>query len=69
MPLGSECWVLRRQSADVQMQPDFVDGLRRMPIALSTAEANEQHYEVETQFFDIALGKRLARHCMGLTIR
>lgn len=37
---------------------EFVDELRTMPIALFTPDANEQHYEVETKFFDIALGLR-----------
>ncbi|CAK0906417.1 unnamed protein product [Prorocentrum cordatum] len=43
---------------DVGAVPSFADSLRRMPVALFTADANEQHYEVETAFFDIALGKR-----------
>jgi cyclopropane fatty-acyl-phospholipid synthase-like methyltransferase len=42
----------------VSAVPSFVDSLRQMPVALFTADANEQHYEVETAFFDIALGKR-----------
>jgi len=43
---------------DVNAVPSFADELRQMPVALFTADANEQHYEVETAFFDIALGKR-----------
>ena len=36
-----------------------VDDLRASPIAINTAEANEQHYEVPTQFYQYALGPRL----------
>jgi len=32
--------------------------LKGSPIALQTAEANEQHYEVPTRFYELALGKR-----------
>ena len=33
--------------------------LRSSPIAIETAAANEQHYEVPTRFFELSLGKRL----------
>ena len=33
--------------------------LRGSPIAIETAAANEQHYEVPTRFFELCLGKRL----------
>jgi cyclopropane-fatty-acyl-phospholipid synthase len=33
--------------------------LRRSPIAIATADANAQHYEVPARFFQLALGKRL----------
>jgi len=39
--------------------------LRSSPIALSTAEANQQHYEVPTRFFELTLGKRL-KYSSGL---
>ena len=35
---------------------DFIAALDRSPIAIKTADANEQHYEVPTEFF---------RHCLG----
>mmetsp|Transcript_56845 Transcript_56845/g.157303 ORF Transcript_56845/g.157303 Transcript_56845/m.157303 type:complete len:392 (-) Transcript_56845:94-1269(-) len=47
-----------RHLADVGSMPAFVESLGAMPVALFTADANEQHYEVETAFFDVALGKR-----------
>jgi cyclopropane-fatty-acyl-phospholipid synthase len=37
----------------------FVDELRQSPVALTTAKANEQHYEVPAQFFEQVLGKHL----------
>eukprot|EP00930_Biecheleria_cincta_P098625 TRINITY_DN90284_c0_g1_i1.p1 TRINITY_DN90284_c0_g1~~TRINITY_DN90284_c0_g1_i1.p1 ORF type:complete len:367 (+),score=61.90 TRINITY_DN90284_c0_g1_i1:60-1160(+) len=43
---------------DVNSQLQFFNQLKTLPMALFTGDANEQHYEVETQFFDIALGKR-----------
>ena len=37
----------------------LLDELRQSPIAIQTAAANEQHYEVPTRFFELCLGKRL----------
>ncbi len=37
----------------------MVEELRRAPIAIETAAANEQHYEVPTAFFQQCLGPRL----------
>ncbi|HEY0984038.1 SAM-dependent methyltransferase [Schlesneria sp. T3-172] len=34
----------------------FLDSLRSGPIALSTHEANQQHYELPAKFFEIVLG-------------
>jgi cyclopropane-fatty-acyl-phospholipid synthase len=36
-----------------------IDGLKASPIAIQTQAANEQHYEVPTQFYQYALGRRL----------
>jgi hypothetical protein len=38
---------------------DFVDELRSMPVAVQTAAANEQHYEVPTPYFLAVLGPKL----------
>ena len=38
---------------------NFVEKLRQSPIAIETKAANEQHYEVPTRFFQLALGKHL----------
>ncbi len=37
----------------------WVDTLRRSPIAIATADANAQHYEVPAEFFEIVLGPHL----------
>lgn len=37
----------------------FITTLKAGPIAVHTADANAQHYEVPTEFYRLALGKRL----------
>jgi len=37
----------------------FVERLRVSPIAVHTADANEQHYEVPTEFFKLVLGRNM----------
>jgi cyclopropane-fatty-acyl-phospholipid synthase len=37
----------------------FVEELRRSPVAVKTEAANEQHYEVPTEFFKLVLGPRM----------
>ncbi len=37
----------------------FIADLKRSPIAIKTALANEQHYEVPTDFFKLVLGPRM----------
>jgi cyclopropane-fatty-acyl-phospholipid synthase len=46
-------WQQRQQTV-----MDFVRQLRRLPIAIDTQAANEQHYEVPAEFFDLVLGPR-----------
>lgn len=38
---------------------DFVEMMRRSPIAVHTEDANQQHYEVPTEFFRLVLGKHM----------
>ncbi len=38
---------------------NFVAGLKQSPIAIETAAANEQHYEVPARFYQLCLGRRL----------
>ena len=37
----------------------FVDELKSLPVAINTSDANEQHYEVPTDYFLLCLGKHL----------
>ena len=43
----------------------FIEELRSSPIALSTNQANEQHYEIPTAYFQTVLGKHL-KYSSGL---
>jgi cyclopropane-fatty-acyl-phospholipid synthase len=54
-----------RGSAEAQQAAltDFIASLRASPIAVETASANRQHYEVPTDFFRLVLGKRLKYSC------
>ena len=49
--------------ADVETQGEalanFITELKASPIAIKTAAANEQHYEVPTEFFRLVLGPRM----------
>ena len=42
---------------------EFVEDLRRRPVAEQTKAANEQHYEVPTEFYLECLGKHLKYSC------
>ena len=42
---------------------DLVAKLRASPIAVNTADANEQHYELPTEFFTRVLGRHLKYSC------
>jgi len=61
---------LREQSSgSIEAQSEYarllIAQLRASPIALSTAEANEQHYEVPARFFQLSLGSHL-KYSSGL---
>ena len=42
---------------------ELVSELRSSPIAVNTVDANEQHYEVPTAFYQFCLGKHLKYSC------
>lgn len=42
-----------------QAKQDLIQELKSSPIAVHTAAANEQHYEVPTEFYQYCLGKHL----------
>jgi cyclopropane-fatty-acyl-phospholipid synthase len=41
----------------------LIERLRRSPIAVETASANAQHYEVPARFFELALGRQMKYSC------
>ena len=51
----------RMATAEAQQEHflGLIEELRRSPIAVGTAAANEQHYEVPARFFELVLGKHL----------
>jgi cyclopropane-fatty-acyl-phospholipid synthase len=51
----------RRGSREAQQRhlSELIKVLKASPIAIATAEANEQHYEVPTAFFQYCLGRHL----------
>jgi len=53
---------LERQCVKMQT---MIEELKKMPIAIQTAAANEQHYEMPTAFFQLCLGKNL-KYSSGL---
>ena len=46
-------------SADVDRSKRFAELLRRGPVAVAAEQANSQHYEVPSEFFEAMLGPRL----------
>ncbi|MBX9687588.1 MAG: cyclopropane-fatty-acyl-phospholipid synthase family protein [Candidatus Obscuribacterales bacterium] len=56
---------LERDSAkyDDKGISSFVAELRKMPIAIATDRANQQHYEVPAEFFEIVLGPHAKYSC------
>ena len=48
-----------RDETAVYDRSRYVEDLRRRPIAENTADANAQHYEVPTAFYQACLGRRL----------
>jgi cyclopropane-fatty-acyl-phospholipid synthase len=45
--------------AQQQHLMQFVQELRQSPVAIATREANEQHYELPCEFFELVLGRHL----------
>jgi cyclopropane-fatty-acyl-phospholipid synthase len=51
----------KKSNVELQQQHlmNLIDELKASPIAINTAAANEQHYEVPTEFYKHCLGKHL----------
>lgn len=50
-------------AANAEQLARYVEDLRQSPLAVHTADANEQHYEVPAAFFERVLGKHLKYSC------
>ena len=50
-------------SAQAERKAQLIGMLRRSPVAIETAAANAQHYEVPAAFFEHCLGPRLKYSC------
>lgn len=69
--LGIRDLLRRRLQAELGPSPDaqgeafnrFLDELRSSPVALSTDDANRQHYEVPPELFEAMLGPALKYSC------
>jgi cyclopropane-fatty-acyl-phospholipid synthase len=65
--LAARASIRNRLAAEHRRRPEerraFVDELHRSPIARSVELANEQHYEVDSRFFELVLGPRLKYSC------
>ncbi|RUL84637.1 SAM-dependent methyltransferase [Tautonia sociabilis] len=53
----------RRRNASAQHMEEFLQLLKRSPVALATEQANAQHYERPAAFFETVLGPRLKYSC------
>lgn len=50
---------MRLQEQAGKSKPEFLKSMDTSPIALATATANEQHYEVPPKFYELVLGPNL----------
>jgi len=52
---------LRKSNVESEQseKTQYVKSLKTFPIAINTPDANEQHYEVPTEFFKLVLGKNM----------
>lgn len=54
---------LKSMEKNHQRLMDFVESLKKFPIALDPKKANEQHYELPYEFFELVLGKYKKYSC------
>jgi len=53
----------RSEARQARTTREFAEEMASQPVAIATAEANEQHYEVSPAFFETVLGPRLKYSC------
>lgn len=55
--------ILDTRSSAQQRKKELIAQLISSPIAVNTREANEQHYELPTEFFKLVMGKHMKYSC------
>lgn len=58
---------LAQETAALQDSTAFLDSLRHLPVALFPEKANEQHYELPAEFFELVLGPHRKYSCCYFT--
>lgn len=52
-----------KKKLGAKRKADLIDFLKSSPIAVNTRQANEQHYEMPTEFFELVMGKHMKYSC------
>jgi cyclopropane-fatty-acyl-phospholipid synthase len=52
-----------QQAQGENRKAELIDFLKSSPIAVNTKEANEQHYELPSDFFELIMGKHMKYSC------
>jgi len=52
-----------RDQLGPKRKADLIEFLKTSPIAVNTREANEQHYELPTEFFQLVMGRHMKYSC------
>ena len=57
----------QREEKDIEKRQEYINGfireLKQQPISINVDQANEQHYELPTEFFQIILGEYMKYSC------
>ena len=63
--LADRCRLIQSESLSsaYERKQQYIDALRQRPIAINTADANTQHYEVGTSVLQACLGPRMKYSC------
>jgi cyclopropane-fatty-acyl-phospholipid synthase len=55
--IAKRCRKERKRYRDNSAMPEFLTQMQQSPLAINTSDANQQHYEVATDFYDLVLGE------------
>ena len=63
--MADRCRLIKSESLSsaYERKQQYIDALRQRPIAINTADANTQHYEVGTSVLQACLGPRMKYSC------